>query len=217
MNRDMLKEFGLELVYDYGFWRNPEEEFTYQNCLKKLTSSDAGYDGFDGFGNNYAMILKHMKKNLKDINTVVDLGCAWGIFSYMFKNYFYIGVEEDSLVFKNDCLFRYYDHHKFINEGFPDFNPGGDVFIASMSLGYGGMVSRNKDNAAFKEKFINEISKYKYGYTAVDSWVEGWISEAFNKEPIYSKKIEVKLGEKVIQSFDDKLIFWSNKNNNLQI
>ncbi|WCK57263.1 hypothetical protein PP175_29165 (plasmid) [Aneurinibacillus sp. Ricciae_BoGa-3] len=205
VDRAFLEEVGLELVYDYGLLRNEQETNIFKEKMNQIET-----DGFWGFGNNYALTLKHMKEHLPDVRTVVDIGCCWGVFSYMFKDYQYIGVEEDREICEKDLFIRYYPHHQYVAGGFPYANPGGDVFIASMSLGYGGTLYHQKDNPEVINLFLDEISRYKYGYIKADKWVEDLIAERFEKVETIGKVKPVKI-RNVIHNLGDYMGFWKRK------
>jgi hypothetical protein len=190
--RAFLVDLGIELVYDYGFQRTEDENKVFLQKKREIETD------FWGFGNNYAIALKHIKENLPDVQRIVDIGCCWGVFSHMFKDYQYVGLEEEPTIWKNDSFFKYYDHHQYVKGCFPFMNPGGDVFIASMSLGYGGEFYHNRDKKEVRQLFLEEISKFKYGYMKASEWVEELLEERF---------------EGVSLDSDTGMIFWKHKNN----
>ena len=185
-NKKLLKEYGLELIEEYGFWPNKAEKTVIRNYLKTIETD------FLGVGNHYAIALKHIKENLPDVKTVVDIGCAWGLQSYMFKDYDYVGIDLhiDSTT-RDFC--RCYPHHRFILGTFPFVSWSGDVFISSMSLGYDGSIFRGAPSQdAVEQLLVKTLDCFQYGFTVTEPWVERILEKYFIK-----KRLPPFLGERV--------------------
>jgi len=179
-NRRLLEEYGLELVYDYGFWPNEKEEKVLRDFLKTIETD------FLGFGNHYAVALKYIKEDLPDVKTIVDIGCAWGLQSYMFKDYDYIGLDAYAVREEKDFC-KFYNHHRFVKGLFPFVCPTGDAFISSMSIGYDLSVFRNRNEAEVKEAMRKRFGEFRYGFTVTEKWVE----ELLQKEGFKGRNIGV--------------------------
>ncbi len=172
VDRKYLVEYGLELLADYNLL---PDEAEYQRLAAFVPTIETD---FLGFGNTYALAVHHLA-GLAGVQTVVDIGCAWGLFSYLFRDYNYIGLEEYPLPF---C--RYYDHHRFIQGAFPFVSVPGDVFIASMSLGYGGRFYRENRDGSLNSLLLSELSRFRYGYYYGDPGILRLLSTIFDAIPI---------------------------------
>jgi cyclopropane fatty-acyl-phospholipid synthase-like methyltransferase len=76
---ELLDDNGLELIKQYGFFMDEEEKLYFNENIDRIETDSLG------FGNYYAMALKYVKESLKGQHKIVDIGCAWGLFSYMFR------------------------------------------------------------------------------------------------------------------------------------
>ena len=187
VDEKLLVEYGLELIRKYGFLMNEEEKQYFKENIDKIETD------FLGFGNYYAMALKHMEENIEGKKTIVDIGCAWGLFSYMFRDYNYIGLDESTTTF-----FKYHDNFRYILGSFPDVVPEADGFMAVMSLGFNRRFSLNESNESFIQKLREAFQKYSFGFTHTAEWVE--------------KVLELDFDRTTIVDGDDVFYYWRRKN-----
>jgi len=165
------------LILDYGFWPSIGEMKQLLRFYKTIETD------YPGFGNHYAIALKHIKDNLPDVKTIIDIGCAWGTQSYMFKDYNYIGLEGCP-----DKFFKIHPQHTFVIGWFPFVCPIGEVFISSMSLGYDFNIFNKRSPKEVGRKMIEQFKRFKYGFTKTEDWVEelilhaGFYSETINNQ-----------------------------------
>lgn len=187
IDKRILEEFGLELIDKYQLFMDEKEKEYYRENIGKIETD------FLGFGNCYAMALKYIEENLEQNLDIVDLGCAWGLFSYMFRDYNYIGLDECCNTF-----FKYHNNCKYIRGSFPDTVPQADVFMAFMSLGYNRNFLLNATNIEFIKKLREAFLNYDFGFTDTEKWVERVIEIDFTKT-------EIRCGA------TDRIYFWKKK------
>ena len=187
---NILIEYGLELIKKYEYFMKEEEKEYFIGNIGSIETD------FLGFGNYYAMALKYIEENIFNVKTIVDIGCAWGLFSYMFKDYCYVGIDESCSTF-----FKYYDNFHYIRGNFPEIVPKGDIFIAFMSLGYNRQYHLGKTNMLFAKKVRDALKEYNFGFTNTDDWVE--------------KILEIDFEKTIIRDNEDRVYFWSKKQQSL--
>ena len=192
IDEKILNEYGLELIRKYGFFMDEKEKLYFKENIGKIETD------FLGFGNYYAMALKYIRENLKGKHSIVDIGCAWGLFSYMFKDYDYIGLDESCNTF-----FKYHDNFKYIRGSFPDTAPEADMFMAIMSLGFNRNFHLNSDNPNFINKLRKVFNNYNFGLTNTADWVQ--------------EVLEIDFIKTEVRDGSDKLYFWEKKDRKLEI
>lgn len=181
-NRRLLREYALDLVLDYGFWPDKRESKIIRDFINTIETD------FLGFHNNYAIAAKWVRENLPPGATIVDIGCCWGLQSYMFKGYEYIGLDRFNYGF---C--KVYDNHRFVCGVFPFVCPEGDVFICSMSLGYDDSIFRGRNREEVENLIAEKLGSFQYGFTVAPEWVNKLLAHQF-------------VGECINAS--EKVIFW---------
>lgn len=153
--------------------------------------------GMPCFDCDYEVIAKHIK-TLPMIQTITDIGCAWGIQSLFFEDYVYIGLDARKAE-GIDAENREFYFIPFFEEGQPNrkYYVGtfpkdltdemiGDCFISNMSVGYGSL------GGATDEDIAEAFMRFDCGYIRGDEKVSKIVREAFpyHKPLIVEEKLE---------------------------